>query len=159
VRCSTTCSDRAGQPSTFCVADPDDASHGICVAKMSSVDQDCRPYDHFVAQTLPRFHQRVSASVCVPGSPGWVGDHCFSDGDCKNGTSCASGICTESCARFCPDEPGWPATFCADSSIGQSCLRTCTLASNASECPANSDCIDAPRVGDSATVRTVCVPR
>jgi hypothetical protein len=164
-RCTSTCADRAGYPSTFCVADPDDATLGICVPKMIAQDQDCRPYDHLVARTLKRFHQTVQASVCVPGSPGWVGDHCFADADCDNGTHCAGagdtpGVCTESCARYCTDEPGWPTTFCADdATLGQTCLRECTPASNASECPADSDCTARSRVGDPGTQKFVCVPR
>jgi L,D-transpeptidase catalytic domain len=158
MRCTSTCPDRAGQPGTFCVADPQDATRGLCVSKMSSVNQDCRPYDHFVQKTLNRFKQSVIASVCVPGSPGWVGDHCLAASDCRFGTSCSQGICTESCGRYCPDEPGWPSTFCAADGNNE-CLRTCTPASNASECPADSDCVQRSRVSDSGTVKYVCVPR
>src|SRR5262249_6760717 len=110
--------------------------------------------------SLNRFKQTVKATVCMPGSPGWVGDRCLAATDCKNGTSCANGICSESCARFCPDEPGWPSTFCAaDSRLGNECLRTCTPASNASECPADSDCVQRGRVGEARTLRYVCVPK
>jgi hypothetical protein len=161
MRCTSTCPDRAGQPGTFCVADPGDATRGICVNKMTAVNSGCRPQDHFVPKLVNRFKQTVKATVCVPGSPGWVGDHCLAAGDCQFGTSCSpSGICTQSCSRFCADEPGWPMTFCAaDASVGNSCLRTCTPASNASECPADSDCVQRGRVGDSRTVKYVCVPR
>jgi hypothetical protein len=160
IRCTSTCPDKAGQPGTFCVADPSDSSQGMCVLKMSSVNQDCRPYDHFVAKTTNRFKQSVTSTVCVPGSPGWVGDHCLSADDCKNGTSCNGGICSESCAKYCPDEPGYAPTFCAaDPSLGNECLRTCTPASNMSECPADSDCVQRGRVSDPGTVKYVCVPR
>jgi len=157
MRCTSACADRTGQPGTFCVADPSDATKGICVAKMTSVNQDCRPYDHFVARTVNRFKQAVTSTVCVPGSPGWVGDHCLAAGDCLNGTTCDGGTCTESCSRYCPDEPGYPGTFCAGDL--SECLRTCTPASNASECPADSDCVQRSRAGDDATVKYVCVPR
>ena len=51
-------------------------------------------------------------------------------------------------------------TFCAaDPSVGNSCLRTCIPASNASECPADSECVQRARVGDSRTSKYVCVPR
>jgi len=164
-RCTQYCNDAAGQPTTFCVADPNDATEGLCVPKMIPQDQDCRNYDHFVTRTVARFKQpTVKASVCVPGSPGWVGDHCFAAADCLNGTRCLgatasqAGICTESCARYCADEPGWPTTFCAADPLGNTCLRECTPASNASECPADSTCVARARVSDSKTTKYVCDP-
>jgi hypothetical protein len=126
---------------------------------------DCRFGDHLVPQALPRFHRTTRASVCMPGSPGWVGDHCFSDDDCKNGNHCAAaageppGICTQACERACPDEPGFPSTFCAVGVPGldsPTCVRQCTSASNASECPADSTCV-AQQNSDGRT-REVCVP-
>ena len=131
---------------------------------MIAQDQDCRSYDHFVTRTEARFKQTLKAAVCVPGSPGWVGDHCLAAADCLNGTTCLgasasrAGLCTESCARFCPDEPGFPSTFCAADPIGNTCLRSCTPASNASECPADSQCVQRARVGEPATVKYVCDP-
>ena len=158
-RCTTGCADRAGQPATFCVADPLNAALGECVPRMVGQDQDCRSYDHFVPRTVTRFKSTVTTTACVPGSPGWVGDHCLAATDCQNGTSCTKGICTEPCSRFCPDEPGWPATFCADDAkVGKGCLRSCTPASNASECPADSACVARPRVGEPGRMSNVCVP-
>jgi hypothetical protein len=161
MRCTSSCPDRAGHPTTFCVSDPSDTTKGMCVNKMTALNQGCRPQDHFVPKLLNRFKQTVKATVCVPGSPGWIGDRCLAASDCQFGTSCSPrGICTQSCSRFCADEPGWPMTFCAaDASMGNGCLRTCTPASNASECPADSDCVQRTRVGDSRTARFVCVPR
>ena len=156
--CTSGCADRAGQPPTFCVADPTSTTQGMCVPKMVSQDEECRPYDHFVAKTTNRFKQTVTATVCVPGSPGWIGDHCLAATDCLNGTTCQSGICTEACSLFCPDEPGTPSTFCADDTMGHTCLRTCTPASNASECPADSNCVPRHRAGMAARVANVCVP-
>src|SRR5262249_10395882 len=46
-RCSKYCTDKAGYPTTFCVTDPDAAGQGMCVAKVSTVNSECRPYDHF----------------------------------------------------------------------------------------------------------------
>jgi hypothetical protein len=148
-RCTSICADRANLPTTFCVADPDDATQGMCVSKMTSQDLDCRAGDHLVPVAQPRFGQpSVSATVCVPGSPGWIGDHCFADGDCKHGTSCAGasgsqpGQCTESCLASCPDQPGAPTTICIhDRSDAASCFRECTPASNAAECAAGFDCV------------------
>ncbi|HEY3359378.1 MAG TPA: L,D-transpeptidase [Polyangia bacterium] len=166
VRCTSTCADRAGLPTTFCVTDPDDATKGLCVPKMVAQNEDCRPLDHFVARTVARFKQPgVTATACVPGSPGWVGDHCFADSDCQTGNSCegatasAPGQCTQGCTRYCPDMPGWPSTFCVNDPAlgGAACARECTPASNASECPGDTSCVPRTRNGDAATTRNVCL--
>lgn len=167
-RCTAYCADRAGQPTTFCVADPDDPSRGMCTSKVTAQNHECRPYDHQVPTLMTRFGQSVTATVCMPGSPGWVGDRCFLDGDCADGTSCEGaagatpGVCTMPCERYCPDQPGWADTFCVNDpalGAGAHCARQCTPASNASECPADHDCVPLARNGDPGTVRNVCVPR
>jgi len=164
-RCTAYCSDRAGYPVTFCVTDPDDTSKGMCVSKVTAVNYKCRPGDHLIPVSRTRFTQpSVSATVCVPGSPGWVGDRCFKDSECQTGNACkgaggqSPGICSRTCARYCPDMPGWPVTFCVDDPDlgGPSCVRQCSPESNASECPGGATCAAAPRAGDPGTVRTVC---
>jgi hypothetical protein len=164
VRCTTTCADRAGQPATFCVADPEAAGKGMCVPKHTAVNADCRPYDHFVPAVRARPTQPgVTASVCVPGSPGWVGDRCLADADCKNGTRCGPrGVCAMPCDRFCADQPGYADTFCVrDDSLGAGgqCARQCTPASNASECSAGNTCVPRGRNGAPSTIKDVCIPR
>ena len=172
-RCTSTCADKPGYPSTFCVADPSAAAigqaKGMCVAKAVSENFECRPYDHFQPVRLPRFNQpAVSANVCMPASPGWVGDHCTSNSDCKTGTTCAGatagrpGVCTMACSQFCADQPGYADTFCAampSLAPGGSCVRQCTPNSNASECPTDQTCSPAPRFGQTAVVKNVCTPR
>jgi len=165
-RCTRTCADKAGYPTTFCVTDPDDAGKGMCVAKMIAQDEGCRPYDHFQPDTAARFGQlSVTATVCLPGSPGWVGDHCFLDADCLAGNRCAGadgatpGTCTQTCTRTCPDKAGFATTFCVNEADlgGAVCVRTCTPASNASECPAGTTCVERARNG-TTTKRFVCEP-
>jgi hypothetical protein len=165
-RCTTYCADRPSAPESFCVSDPDEPTLGMCVLKETPINQDCRPLDHFMASPQPRHNQAaVTARVCMPGSPGWIGDHCFEDADCAAGNRCEAagaaepGICTQSCSQFCPDEPGWATTFCVNEPglDGPSCLRQCTPDSNASECPASSRCESRTRNGGS-TARNVCVP-
>ena len=166
VRCTATCPDKASYPTTFCVADPDDESKGMCVFKMVPQNEDCRPLDHFVAKTVARFQQPgVTATACVPGSPGWIGDHCFADGDCQSGNTCAGatasapGLCTQACSASCPDLAGWPGTTCVNDPAlgGAGCARTCTPASNASECPGDTTCVSRPRVSDPSASRNVCL--
>lgn len=167
-RCSKYCSDKKGYPSTFCVADPDDPMQGMCVAKETAQNMGCRPIDHMVPRPESRFQQPSAvATVCMPGSPGWIGDRCMVDADCTLGTRCAGalegkpGICTMPCSGFCPDQPGWPRAFCAvaPSLGGASCLRQCTPASNFPECPADSDCLGVNETDGQVASRFVCLPR
>ena len=164
--CTKYCSDKPGAPVSFCVADPSAPGNGMCVQKESALNRDCRPLDHFVPETLARMSQpSVTARVCVPGSRGSIGDHCFADGDCLEGNSCqgalgdAPGLCTQACTKYCPDEPGVPTTFCVDEPLlgGATCVRQCTTSSNASECPAGTRCELRTRNG-STFAREVCVP-
>ena len=159
-RCTSTCADRAGQPTTFCVADPDAPGQGMCVARQSAVNSECRPYDHLVAKTLPRNKQTVTASVCVPGTRGGIGDGCLADTECDSGL-CESGVCTTPCTRYCDDEPGYADTFCvADPAFGAGahCARTCTPASNAPECGEDQTCAPRARNGQPSVVKNVCIP-
>ena len=134
--CTQYCADRTGYAPTFCVADPANAGSGMCVPKAVDQNFECRPYDHFAAVQAPRFQSSVTANVCLPRSPGWIGDHCTGD-DCSSGLQCVAGTCTMACTAACPDQPGWPDTFCASSG---SCVRSCTPASNGAECPADETC-------------------
>jgi L,D-transpeptidase catalytic domain len=163
-RCTRTCSDRAGYPTTFCVTDPDDATQGMCVPKVAAVNADCRPYDHFEVATKGRNGQpSVTAKVCVPGSRGWVGDRCFADGDCLTGNRCdgasggEAGICTQTCTKYCPDQPGFADTFCADFGTEGECARTCTPNVNAPECPEGTECRPMARRGQATVSKNVCV--
>jgi hypothetical protein len=168
--CTQYCDDRADLPTTFCVADPSNANEGMCVPKAIDTNYECRPYDAMkLAAATPRYNQpSVTADVCVPGSPGWVGDHCFADSDCGNGTTClgasgtAPGICSETCTKYCPDEVGFADTFCAEAPAlanGGTCLRQCTPSDNGAECPVDMTCTDEPRLGEPGTTKYVCMPK
>lgn len=175
-RCTSTCADRKGYPSTFCVADPDAVGSGMCVAKAQSENFECRPYDHLgVAPATQRFNQpAVKANVCLPKSGGWVGDHCFTESDCGSGTTCRgataskAGLCTMACQRYCSDMPGYADTFCASVPSltipgatrveSGSCVRQCSPGSNASECPTDMSCVATSRNGQVTAVKHVCLP-
>ncbi len=169
-RCTATCSDRAGSPQTFCVADPNAAGRGMCVNKAQAENFECRPYDHFqIAPATQRFNNSaVKANACLPKSPGLVGDHCLTTTDCGGGTTCLGatptrrGICSQACERFCDDQPGYADTFCAAVpalGAGGSCVRQCTPGSNAAECPSDMACAVMPRNGSTTVAKAVCVPR
>src|SRR5262249_10132443 len=144
----------------------DNAGSGMCVPKQVDQNFGCRPYDHFAPAVAARVNQPgVTANVCMPHSPGWIGDHCLSTNDCTNGTTCrgatqlAPGICSMDCSSLCPDQPGWADTFCASvPALGAapSCVRQCTLASNGAECPSDMTCAQTTRAAGGT--RTACLP-
>ncbi|MBK8997322.1 MAG: L,D-transpeptidase [Myxococcales bacterium] len=164
--CTSLCPDKTGYPTSFCVADPEAPTKGICVLKENSTNLGCRPLDHFTPQTQKRFGtSTTTAKVCLPGSPGWIGDQCLDASDCQSGNTCfgatatEAGVCTRACTGSCPDQAGTPLTYCVnDPALGGSmCARSCTPASNASECPAGSACVTRKQVGSTKS-RSVCVP-
>lgn len=164
--CERSCPDKAGYPETFCVADPEDASQGICTIK-DVAWAGCHQ-DHFVSRAgVGRFGDasRV-ADVCLPGTQGWVGDRCFEDGECETGlcTPLAGGpggLCTQPCERFCPDKEGdYASTFCVEApgsvpEEGGICVARCV--SN-DDCPAQTSCRPYGRFGEAENVSAACVP-
>ena len=158
--CTSRCPDRVGAPTTFCAEDTSAPGTGICVPRAEAINRECRPYDHFVEVDRARFGSpSVHASVCAPGSPGWVGDRCLRNDDCLAGATCDSeGVCSMPCASFCDDEPGSPTTFCAADSGGGRCRRQCDPASNGAECAAGFSCERRARASAPGTTRSVCVP-
>ena len=62
------------------------------------------------------------------------------------------------CSYLCGDQPGWTTTTCvSQASLGIVCLRQCTTATNAAECPAGSACTEQRRPDGKS--RMVCVPK
>lgn len=163
--CTGYCPDQPGQPTSFCVADPDAPAKGMCVLKSVAENYGCRPYDHMVPATEKRLGSTVTAKVCRPGSPGGIGDHCLADGECGTAGRCegeasgAPGTCTTTCQSTCPDTPGYPTTACVNDAAlgGLACARRCTVSSNQSECPENSTCTTKTKAGSTKTV-SVCLP-
>ncbi|MBI5531750.1 MAG: L,D-transpeptidase [Deltaproteobacteria bacterium] len=164
--CTAYCPDKTGEPVSFCVPDPDLAGKGMCVVKETPQNPGCKNLDHMVPVTATRFGQSgVSAKVCLPGTLGWVGDHCFKDSECTLGTVCKDasatvpGICTQPCTSSCPDQAGWSTTFCTNepSLGGNACVRQCTPDTNASECPVGSTCQLRKRP-NSTVSKNVCIP-
>jgi len=168
-RCTLTCADRAGYPSTFCVADASAPNTGMCVAKSVPVDNTCRRYDHFKTKTgVARFGQpTVKADVCLPGTEGWMGDRCLASTECTGGACApvnadegAAGICTQACSRSCPDQASYAGTFCVTASDESGladgmCVATCT--SN-DDCSLGATCEIEPRNGQASVSKKVCLP-
>jgi hypothetical protein len=166
-RCTSTCADRAGYPGTFCVADPDDSTKGMCVPKSVLVDNSCRRYDHFKTKTgVQRFKQAtVKADVCLPGSEGWMGDRCLASNDCTTG-ACAPvddgmvGVCTQACSRSCPDRANYASTFCVEANDESGlndgmCVAKCF--SN-DDCAIGTTCEVEVRNGQPSVSSKVCLP-
>ena len=162
-RCTSTCPDRAGWPTTFCVADPDDASKGMCTLRSSPLTNACRRFAGWVEVAgARRFKSTKQTDACLPGTEGWVGDRCFQDAECETGTcrkdtpGAGPGLCTQPCSLYCPDKPGgYAGTFCIDGGAHGLCAARCD--SN-DDCPFGTTCEAEPRNTLTSPVRSVCVP-
>lgn len=165
--CTRYCPDRTGYPTSFCVADPEDDTRGICTLKGLAVNHSCKRYPGWVQEEgVGRFGQSsVTASVCLPGSAGWIGSPCFSDLDCASyGMTCHQasaeedrpGYCTQSCAKYCPDADGEAGTFCVDASeTGGECVQRCAVQD---DCPSGYSCqSDIPRYNQTSVTADVCL--
>jgi len=166
--CTKYCSyDKYGYPQSFCVADPEDDTKGICTLKSSDFNNTCKRYPGFdLYAKEPRFAQpSVLADVCLPGSQGWIGYPCFSNLDCNAtaGEKChmaapeenGPGFCTKTCTKYCPDLQGFQSTFCVSGQGGGECVQKCSLAD---DCPFNYTCEpNVPRYNDPLTKASVCL--
>ena len=161
--CSRYCDyDKFGYPTTFCIDDPDDSSTGYCTYKSSAFDNACRRFDHFQQErNVSRFGESYKkATVCKPGSTGWVGDLCFDGPDCQSGLRCEQepgggiGFCTQDCSLYCPDLAGHASTYCVE---GQ-CRARCDLEDNNASCANGFSCSDQPRFNAPQTVKAACMP-
>jgi hypothetical protein len=67
--CDGRCPDRAGYAGSFCVADPDAPTHGLCTVKASEFDNQCKRFPGFVRRPSVRRVGRgkAAADVCLPG--------------------------------------------------------------------------------------------
>ena len=167
--CSLYCPDRHGYPTTFCVDDPETGG-GMCVAKDSAIHGGCLG-DHMLPTSgVSRYGQSwKKATVCLPGTDGWIGDRCLADDECLEGAcrdlsdpaAGPAGMCTEPCAKYCPDLAGHAGTFCVEAdelsglSGGGMCVAQCE--SNA-DCPLGTTCEDEARHSQPWIVRQVCLP-
>lgn len=154
--CTSGCPDLAPNATTFCADDGE--GEGFCVPAVGGQNADCRQFDHMVPRSATRPDGSRTATACLPGSRGKTGDRCRSGSDCASNT-CVSGLCTVSCSGSCADFDGYATTTCVTDDgfgAGNFCARTCTLASNASECPGDTECVEATRV--LGGTRNVCSP-
>ena len=65
--CTAFCPDQSGKAPTFCIANPDDTAHGMCVSKSAPQNASCAALPGTTAMTEPRFSDpTVTALVCTP---------------------------------------------------------------------------------------------
>jgi hypothetical protein len=169
--CTASCTkycylDKWGYPESFCVADPDDETKGICTLKSSGLNNSCRRYSGFTAAlSEPRFNQpSVTADVCLPGSSGWIGTSCFSDLDCASfKTKCdlegmnenRPGFCTMTCSQTCPDQSGFASTFCVSDNGKGECVSKCF---SQDDCIKGFECTPGvPRFNQPGVTASVCL--
>ena len=165
--CTGSCPDKAGFPTTLCVADPDDASRGLCVLRPSPLNAGCRRFDGFVeVAAAKRFGSAKTFPACLPGSEGWIGDRCFANGDCGSGRTChavdggPAGVCTQACTSTCPDQVGgFASTFCVADPAAPTPAGVCTArCANSDDCVLGTTCEAEPRLGKTSPIRNVCLP-
>lgn len=164
--CTKFCPDKAGYAPTFCAKDEDGG--GYCTFKADLVRNGaCAGLAGFVQQDgVARPDGSATASACVPGSEGWIGDRCLEDDECDLGACTPiaggpEGVCTAPCTRFCDDKVNAAKTFCIDApdSImddGGVCVAKCY---NDDHCAAGMRCESQPRINQTSVTASVCVPQ
>ena len=162
--CTSTCPDKTGQPTSFCVTDPEDASKGICTLKPAPTANGCHRYEGFVEVAgIKRFGGTKTSNACLPGTEHWIGDTCFTSADCTTGLcqkvdGGPAGVCTKACETSCPDQAGgYAGTFCVANPEGGGGMCTARCTSN-DDCAQGTTCESEPRNGMSSPVKTVCLP-
>lgn len=106
--------------------------------------------------------------------PGFIGSPCERDDDCTyDGAVCLlgafpGGTCSLPCDRYCPDQDGYPVTFCVDAeglpadaaSVGDgACLSRCDLVAFPGRgCREGYACTERARANEPETTQLVCLP-
>ena len=67
--CEGRCPARAGDPGSFCAADPDAPGQGFCTVRASDFDNQCKRFAGFVRRPGVKAFKggRTKAAVCLPG--------------------------------------------------------------------------------------------
>lgn len=107
-------------------------------------------------------------------SDGFIGSPCNSSDDCAyEDAECVTGdipggMCTQACDLYCPDQDGYPVTFCVDSdsspdefsSLGDgACFSRCDYGLfPGTGCRDGFGCVSVPRANEPDTFRHTCVP-
>jgi len=105
--------------------------------------------------------------------PGFIGSPCATSADCKfDGAVCLTdgfpaGLCTLPCSDSCPDQNGFPVTFCGNTTdvpeggvLGDGlCLSRCDFEYYPDDgCRDGYGCVLVARPSDPAAIRYACVP-
>ncbi len=175
-RCEKTCPDQAGHPTTTCIAL---AGDGYC---LSSCDKSRYPGSGcragYGCVSAPRHGQSGTRQVCLPEqspppAPSFIGGPCSSAAGCSSSSarclagSFLGGMCTEPCAKLCPDAKGWPETFCVSFAPATEtfagaeghCFSRCDQARHpGSGRRAGYRCVKVARHKEPSVQRNVCVP-
>ena len=102
------------------------------------------------------------------GPRGFIGSACEGDEDCGyDGGICLTegypnGMCSLDCDKYCPDEAGFPVTFCSDDldlGSGGGCVSRCDFELFPDEgCRPGYGCVLSERANEPSTEKYVCLP-
>jgi hypothetical protein len=152
--CTRGCPDRQGYNVSRCVSD--EAGGGMCVISADKVNNSCKGLHGRVARSMRLLGSTASATVCVPGTPGGVGDPCLTGSECGSGGICepsgvagGPGFCSLRCTATCPG-----TSVCTRLETGSRCVETCW---GQDVCAPGLACTDGV-VRTAGGVRRACVP-
>jgi len=152
--CTRSCPDRAGYNTTRCISDGNGG--GQCVVAADKVNNQCKGHYARIAKSTKLLGKTTSANVCVPGTPGQIGDPCLADGECgsrlceDSGLSSGPGFCSQACSSTCPGNN----TICTTIDGTKRCIETCW---GQDACSVGLACEDGvPRAAGGT--RRACIP-
>jgi hypothetical protein len=107
-------------------------------------------------------------SLVDTGPRGWIGSACDTTSDCEyDGAECLTedypnGMCSLDCELYCPDEDGFPVTFCSDEldlGSGGGCVSRCDYDLFPEDgCRPGYGCVVSARANEPSTETYVCLP-
>lgn len=107
-------------------------------------------------------------SLIDTGPRGWIGSACESNSECDyDGGVCLTddypnGMCSLDCDLYCPDEDGYPVTFCTDEidlGSGGGCVSRCDYGLFPEDgCRPGYGCVLSQRANEPSTEKYVCLP-
>lgn len=152
--CARSCPDRQGYNVTRCVSDGEGG--GMCVPSADKTNNLCRGLHGRVARSQRLLGRSISATVCVPGTSGAIGEPCLASAECgtrgicqPSGLAEGPGFCSSACTSTCPG-----TAICTKLGGSGRCVETCW---GQDVCAPGLSCEEGV-VRTAGGLRTACVP-